>query len=163
MRIPFLFFVLLLLASCGRDGGGGASSSVTRRGLCDLNGRDVDCATIRGADGEGIDLLEAVIDVPVKVSNGEITFLADRASQTQGRRIDCRIAVRNGERYGFTVRGDALTLTTSDGALEMDRISDGEGLTGAWMWKGYVDQGTHIIRKLTVVEDRAILRTHCEL
>ncbi len=163
MKILGLFFVMLLLMSCGQDGGGTNSSSVARQVLCDLNGRPVECASISGADGEGIDLLEAVVDVPVTVTGQEVTFLAARESTTTGRRIDCKISVRAGESYRYEVRGDKLFLETSEEAIELDRISEGEGPAGAWMWKGYVDQGMHLIRKFTLVENRAIIRKHCEL
>ena len=163
MRISALFFVLLQLISCGREGGGANSSSVAREELCDLDGRAVDCTKIEGADGEGIDLLEAVIDVPVTVTGAEVTFLANRESNNSGRRINCNISVRAGEKYRYVVQGDKLILQTSEGEVDMKRISEGEGLAGAWMWSGYVDQGMHLIRKFTVVENRAIIRKHCEL
>ncbi len=163
MRILTLFLVMLQLISCGRDGGGANSSSVAQEEFCNLNGRAVDCTSIDGADGEGIDLLEAVIDVPVTVTESEVTFLSNRESNNSGRRINCNISVRAGESYRYSVKADKLVLQTPEGAIEMNRISEGEGLAGAWMWKGYVDQGMHLIRKFTVVENRAIIRRHCEL
>jgi hypothetical protein len=154
---------MLQLISCGRGGGGASSSSVAQEEFCDLNGRGVDCASIEGADGEGIDLLEAVIDVPVTVTGSGVTFLSDRQSTNSGRRINCNISVRAGESYRYVVKEEKLILQTPEGLLEMNRISEGEGLAGAWMWKGYVDEGMHLIRKFTVVENRAIIRKHCEL
>jgi hypothetical protein len=164
MRLVSFFFILILSASCGQDNSGGGSSASSRRGLCDLNGSSVECETIRGADGEGIDLLESVIEVPVKIENSDITFQADRSASEAGRRINCKTAVKNGEVYRFALRGEKLLMMTGDGSFEMNRLSDGEGLTGTWIWKGYVDQGTHIIRNMTFLSsNRVIMRTTCEL
>lgn len=165
MRLVTLFAILILSVSCGKDGGGSSSSSTTsRRGLCDLNGSDVACETIQGADGEGIDLLESAIDVPVKIQGSDITFMSDKSSIATGRRINCKTAVKNGEVYRFALRGDKLLIMNSEGSYEMSRLSDGEGINGAWMWKGYIEQGTHVFKKLTIINDsRAILRTTCEL
>ena len=72
MRLVPFVFVMLLLVSCGQDGQ--SSSSSNRRGICDLNGSSVECSAIEGADGLGIDLLNAIIDVPVKIHDSDITF-----------------------------------------------------------------------------------------
>lgn len=163
MRLVSLLAILILSASCGQDSGGGSGSS-GRRGICDLNGREVACESIQGADGQGIDLLESVIDVPVKIENADITFLADKSAISTGRRINCKTSVKNGEVYRFALRGERLLVMTASGSYEMERISDGNGLTGAWMWKGYVDQGTHVIRNMTFLgNNRVIMRTQCEL
>jgi hypothetical protein len=159
--VPFVLFIFILV-SCGQDTK--SSSSTGRRGLCDLNGNSVDCSAIEGADGQGIDLLNAMIEVPVKIQDSDITFLADKTSSSTGRRITCKTSVRNGEVYRFALRGDGLILMTEQGTFEFTRISDGEGLQGAWTWKGYVDQGMHLIRNITFVENnRVIIRNHCEL
>jgi hypothetical protein len=164
MRLVSLLFILILSASCGQESGEKSSSSPTKRGLCDLNGNSVDCQSITGADGQGIDLLESVIDVPVKIENADITFLADKSALSTGRRINCKTSVKNGEVYRFALRGEKLLIMTGAGNYEMERLSDGEGLTGAWVWKGYVDQGTHIIRSMTFLSNnRVVLRTSCEL
>lgn len=164
MRLVSLLAILILSISCGKDGGGGSSSSdSTRRGLCDLNGSAVSCESIQGADGQGIDLLETAIDVPIKIEGTDITFMADKSSVATGRRINCNTAVKKGEVYRFALRGDRLLVMTGEGSYEMQRISDGEGVNGAWTWKGYVEQGKHVIRNLTIIGNRAILRTSCEL
>lgn len=163
MKLVSLMFILLLSVSCGQDGGGSKSSASKEEG-CSLNGSFVSCESIRGADGLGIDLLEAMIDVPVKVENSEITFLADKSAMSNGRRINCKVSVKNGEMYRFALRGDKLLVMTGEGSYEMERLSDGSGIGGTWSWKGYVDEGTHIIRNLTVIgNNRVILRNSCEL
>lgn len=162
MKLVSLLSLLVLFVSCGNDGGSGSSSS--KSSTCNLNGRSIACESIRGADGQGIDLLEAMIDVPVKVENSEITFLSDKSAMSNGRRINCKVSVKNGEIYRFALRGAGLLLMTSEGSYEMQKLSDGEGVNGAWSWNGYVDEGTHQIRNLTIIGgNRAILRTHCEL
>lgn len=163
MKLVSLLCLLVLSISCGKDGGGGGSSS-SKSGTCSLNGRAIACDSIRGADGNGIDLLEAMIDVPVKVENSEIKFLADKTATSTGRRINCKVSVKNGDIYRFALRGAGLLLMTPEGSYEMTKLSDGEGVNGAWTWNGYVDSGTHMIRNLTIIGgNRAILRTHCEL
>lgn len=163
MRLVSLLAILMIAASCGKDGGSSSSSS-TKKGVCDLNGRAVACESIQGADGQGIDLLESVIDVPVKIENADITFLADKSAMATGRRINCSTSVKNGEVYRFALRGERLLIMTGAGSYEMNRLSDGSGLTGAWVWKGYVDQGTHVIRNLTFIgNSRVVMRTQCEL
>lgn len=162
MRLFFLFVTLILIASCGQDGGG--SSSNKSRGICSLNGRSVQCETIRGADGQGIDLLESMIDVPIQMQDTEMTFLADKTATSTGRRITCKTAVKKGEVYRFALRGAKLLLMTPEGSFEMDRLNDGSEINGAWAWKGYTDEGTHLIRQMTILNsNRVIMRTNCEL
>lgn len=167
MRLASLMFLLVLSVSCGKDGGGGSSKSLSATAesdSCNLNGRAVACESIRGADGEGVDLLESMIDVPVKITDADIQFLADKTSSNQGRRISCETKVKNGEVYRFALRGDKLVLMTGAGSYEMKRLNSGSGLTGAWMWKGYVEEGTHMIRQITFLgNSRVIMRTSCEL
>lgn len=164
MRLVSLFAILMIAASCGKDGGGSSSSTTTKSGVCDLNGRAVACESIQGADGQGIDLLESVIDVPVKIENADITFLADKSAMATGRRINCSTSVKNGETYRFALRGERLLVMTGEGSYEMSRLSEGSGLSGAWVWKGYVDRGTHVIRNMTFIgNSRVVMRTQCEL
>lgn len=169
MRLAFLLSLLVLSVSCGQDGGGGSSTNSTAAApqseeSCEFNGRAVACETIRGADGEGVDLLETMIDVPIKITDADIQFLADKTSSNQGRRISCATQVKNGEVYRFALRGNTLILMTGAGSYEMKRLTGSEGLTGSWTWKGYVDQGTHMIRQMTFLgQNRVIMRTSCEL
>ncbi len=163
MKLVSLLLISILSVACGQQGGGGSSSSQKEDG-CSLNGRSVACASIRGADGLGIDLLEAMIDVPVKIDGAEMTFLQDKSAVSNGRRIDCKVAVKNGEMYRFALRGERLLVMTSEGSYEMDRLSGGPGVNGTWTWKGYVDQGTHLIRNFTILNsNRVIMRNSCEL
>lgn len=165
MRLVSLLAILMIAASCGKDGGSsGGSSGKSGSRACDLNGRAVACESIQGADGQGVDLLESVIDVPVKIENADITFLADKSAQATGRRINCTTSVKNGEVYRFALRGDKLLVMTGSGSYEMTRLSDGDGIGGAWVWKGYVDQGTHVIKNMSILgNSRIVLRTQCEL
>lgn len=163
MRFVSLIFILILSVACGKDGGGGSSSS-SKSGSCSLNGRSVACQSIQGADGLGVDLLDAMIDVPIKIQDAEITFLADKSAMSTGRRINCKTSVKNGEVYRFALRGSRLLLMTPSGSYEMDRLTDGSGIVGTWAWKGYEDQGTHVIRQMSFLsETRVIMRTNCEL
>jgi hypothetical protein len=148
--------------SCGQNGR--SSSASNQKSLCDLNGSSVECSAIEGADGLGIDLLDAIIDVPIKVVDQDITFLTDKTASSVGRRITCKASVRNSEIYRFALRGEKLLLMTEQGSFEFDRISDGVGLSGAWTWKGYVDQGMHLRKNVTFIDNtRMVLRHHCEL
>jgi len=166
MRFLSLLFTLILSVSCGQGGGGGGggTSSQNNDGSCTQDGRSVACETIRGADGQGIDLLDSMIEVPVKIQDTEMTFLSDKTALSQGRRIECRVGVKSGEIYRFAVRGQRLLLMTADGTIEMDRLNDGSGINGTWVWKGYVDNGAHIIRQMTVLNNsKVIMKTSCEL
>lgn len=160
MRLVTFLSLLMFLASCGQDGGG---SSSTKSGGCNLNGRAVACESIRGADGLGIDLLESMIEVPVQISDSVITFMADKAATSEGRRISCPTSVRSGETYRYSLRDGGLFVATENGSYQMKRTSSGEGLVGSWTWKGYIDQGTHVIRHMTILSSKVILRTSCEL
>lgn len=167
MKLVFLFLILAFAAACGNSGGGSSGDTSSTKGddgMCSLNGRAVACQSIEGSDGLGIDLLDSMVDVPVKIQDSEITFLADKADAKSGRRINCRVAVKNGETYRYALRGDRLMLMTAEGSYEMERLSSGDGLAGSWSWKGYIDQGTHILKTLTVIgSNRIIMRTSCEL
>jgi hypothetical protein len=163
MRHIFLLALFILYVSCGQDKVA-TSSKTPKTGFCDLNGRSVACESIQEADGQGIDLLESVIEVPIKIENTDLTFLAEKSDISIGRRINCKSSVKNGEVYRFALREDRLLLMTGTGSYEMERLSDGEDINGAWMWKGYVEEGIHIIKSMAIVNNRlAIMRTTCEL
>lgn len=165
MKLVSLLLISVLTVACGQEGsGGGSSSSSSKEQGCSLNGRSVACESIRGADGLGIDLLDAMIDVPVKIEGSEMTFLQDKSATSTGRRINCKVAVKSGDMFRFALRGERLLMMTPEGSYEMDRLSGGPGVNGTWTWKGYIDQGTHLIRNMTVVGgNRVIMRNSCEL
>ena len=170
MKLASLIFIVMLSVSCGKDGGsgGGGGSKDSRTNaesaLCNLNGREVACESMRGADGQGVDLLESMIDVPVKISGADIQFMADKTSTAQGRRIACNIKVKSGEVYRYALRGDSLILMTGEGSYEYKRLNSGTGLSGAWKWQGYVDDGAHMLRQITFLgENRVVIRYNCEL
>lgn len=164
MRLVSLIAILMLTVACGKEGGGSGSSVADKSSECSLNGRSVACASIQGADGLGVDLLETMIDVPVQIANTDITFMADKTSTDQGRRLSCKTSVKNGETYRYALRGNKLIVMTSAGTYEMDRLTDGDSLLGTWVWKGYEDSGAHIIRQMSFLSNtRLIMRTNCEL
>ncbi len=167
MRFVLVVVLIILSISCGKNddsSGSRSSEAEAERETCTLNGQSVKCSSVRGADGLGIDLLDLMIEAPVRIQGSVITFLADKTSASSGRRISCNINVKNGEVYRFAFQGDQLLMMTNQGQYKMTRLSDGEGINGAWMWKGYVDDGTHVIRTMTFIENtKAILRTSCEL
>ncbi len=164
MKLVSLLAIIILSVSCGKDGGGSSGGSSKSGNLCELNGRSVQCEQIQGADGQGVDLLETMIDVPVVIDGSEIRFTQDKTATSQGRRINCQTSVKSGEIYRYALRGDRLLIMTSSGSYEMEKLSDGEGLVGTWMWKAYVDSGTHLIRQMSFLSNsRVILRTSCEL
>lgn len=163
MKFVSLLAILILSVSCGKDGGGSAGSS-SKRGICELNGRAVQCEQINGADGLGVDLLETMVDAPVVIEGSEIKFTMDKNAVSQGRRITCSTSVKKDEIYRYALRGERLLIMTASGSYEMTKLSDGEGLLGTWMWKGYIDQGAHIIKQMSFLSNsRVILRTSCEL
>jgi hypothetical protein len=168
MKIVSLLFILILSASCGQGGGGGSSSSSPRAQnqdeSCNFEGREVACANIEGTDGEGVDLLETMIDVPVQMSGSEMTFMADKTATSQGRRLSCKASVKNGEIYRYALRGDTLIVMSSEGTYEMERMTDGSTINSTWSWHGYEEAGTRIARQLTIVDsNRVIMRKTCEL
>lgn len=165
MKLVSLFLALAFVSACGKVGGGSSSSDGKQaQDSCSLDGRAVSCQSIEGSDGLGIDLLDSMIDVPAKIQESEITFLADKSAASTGRRINCRLGVKNGETYRYALRGNSLMLMTPEGTMNMERLSSGEGLSGSWSWKGYIDQGTHVLRTMTIVGgNRVIMRKSCEL
>lgn len=165
MRLLSLFILLSLLVSCGKDGGSVSTKDNTPdKESCELNGRRIACEAIQGADGLGIDILESMIDVPISIQETEMMFLSDKVAVSEGRRIDCRVGVKNGEIYRFALRGNRLLLMTAEGSYEMERLNDGSGLNGTWTWKGYQDNGAHVIRQMVIFNNsRAVMKKNCEL
>ena len=182
MKVAFLPLVLSFfpMSSCGKESssqgpkaGPLRSDSIDRNSagdsgdgsICQLNGRDLPCASIDGADGLGIDYLESMIDVPIKIEGSSIHFLMDKEAQSSGRRISCSTSVKAGEFYKFEIKNNQLHLTNSRGRYIMNRLNQAsEGLEGAWYWKGYEGAGWHVIRHLTFLGlDRLLMRTSCEL
>lgn len=162
MRLISVFLMFLLAISCGKQS---SSSRVSdKNGLCNLNGNMVPCMTMsETADGLGIDLLDVQVDVPVQISGSQIMFMETKMDQASGRRISCDVGVKSGEAYQYSLSGDTLTLTTSGGSYNYNRNS-GSGINGNWVWRGYVDRGTHIIKQISIVNGaRAILKSHCEM
>lgn len=168
MRFVPLVSVLLFSIACGKEPQKINTPEVVAKPgdkeTCELNGEYVSCKSLEGADGYGVDLLESMIDVPVTINNSIMTFLEDKQSFSKGRRITCETNVRSGEVYKLSNKGSHLLVMTTNGSYKMKRISDGEGFFGAWVWKGYVDRGTHIIKNMTILDDsRVAMRTSCEL
>lgn len=164
MRLISLFFILILSAACGKESSTGGLGGGSDKGLCNLNGTTVSCGTMKTADGEGIDLLESLVDVPVRIQNSEIVFQGERANKNLGRRIECGITIKSGDSFKYVLNGNRLLITEGGSSYEMQRLNEGSTLNGTWVWKGYVDNGTHMIRQMTILENnRAILKYSCEL
>ena len=163
MRSVFLLITALICLSCGKNGVG-TNDSPSLQEICDLDGNSSSCETIQGVDGSGIDLLESMIDVKVRISDSEILFLEDKKSISTGEKIVCETSVRTGENYQFNLRGNRLWIKTLNGSYQLARLNDGEGLNGTWIWKGLLSQGTQIFRSFTFVgTNQVIMRTSCEL
>lgn len=131
---------------------------------CLLNHQWVKCSTLQEADGQGVDVLDTLIDVTAQVGNGVITFTQSAVSRDLGRRINCVTQVESGDTYKYQLEGSSLFVDTDNGRFEYKRFSGGPGVKGSWMWKGYIDRGTLNVKTLTVIgNNRVILRDHCEL
>ncbi len=160
MRLFSLFLLLTLIAACGKES---SNKSSANKG-CVLNGSIVACESMQETDGEGVDLLESMVAVSAQISDGRIVFKEGKESKQEGRRISCQTSITAGESYQYSLVGDSLTLSTDEGNFDMQRRTGGSALLGTWVWKGYVDQGTHIIRTVTFLADnRVIIRKTCEL
>jgi hypothetical protein len=163
MKFISLLALVILNVSCGRGESSGSGTS-SKNGVCELDGRPVKCEEIQDADGYGVDLLETMIDASIVINGSEIKFTQDKNAFSQGRRISCSTSVKNGEIYRYALREDLLLIMTASGSYEMKKLTEGEGLIGTWVWNGYVDQGTHIIKQMSFLSNsRVILRTSCEL
>lgn len=163
MKLVSLLALLVLTVACGKDSGSNGSQ-MAQEESCSLNGRAVACASIQGADGQGIDLLESMVDVNVRVTDSEIQFLNAKTASSQGRRINCKTEVKNGESYRYSLSGNTLRVMTSKGTYNMERLTDGSSIVGTWAWRGHEDNGILYIRQISFLnETRAILRTSCEL
>jgi hypothetical protein len=156
------FLVLgFLLVSCGKSDSNHSSSQQQQQApqeapVCNSDEPSSACI--------GVDLLETMIDVPVSFQDGALTFLADKNVAAKGNRITCTTRVRNGESYRLNLNGNKLTVMTSMGSYDMDRLDEGTELTGSWAWNGYIDGGVYIIKTLTFVgTNRVIMKTNCEL
>lgn len=161
MRLFSLFIIAILTVACGKDGG---SSSAPKDKLCNSNGQLVNCASIQGADGEGIDLLESIIDVPVQISGADVKVTSGKTSEAKGRRISCSSSVQTGEVIRYSQSGNSLTLMMGEGNFDMTRTAVGDGINGTWKWKQYIDQGALVIRTVTFLNNnRMIMRKTCEL
>ncbi|HLT23346.1 MAG TPA: hypothetical protein VKZ84_07880 [Bacteriovoracaceae bacterium] len=160
--------LLVLIIGCGKESSSTKQSSTRQeeqsRQNCLLNHKWVKCSTLEVADGQGVDVLDTLIDVPAQVENGVMTFTRSAINRDPGRRINCVTQVEAGETYKYQLQGDTLLVDTNDARFEYKRFSGGPGVKGSWMWKGYKDRGTLNVKTLTVIgNSRVILRDHCEL
>ncbi|HXH30146.1 MAG TPA: hypothetical protein VNJ01_04985 [Bacteriovoracaceae bacterium] len=171
MRLFSIFFILILSVSCGKDSGSGSSSKDESRqgqetdGTCPFEGRRVPCESVTNTDGLGVDLLDVMVEVPISVAGNTITFLEDKNQSVVGRRGNtCKVAVRNGEKYTFTLSGNSLNITTDAGSYQMERFTEGSDLDGTWGWQSYLASGERQIRQLSILHGtRAIVKTNCEM
>jgi hypothetical protein len=148
--------------SCGKNGIV-TNVSPPPQEACDNNGGLTSCETVEGAEGDEIDLLESMIDVRVRTTESEIEFLEDKNSVATGKKILCETGVKKNEIHFYSLEGNKLWIKTSVDSYEMERLNEGEGLRGTWIWKGTLSQGTRVIRSLTFVHpSQVIKRTTCE-
>lgn len=168
MRI-FSLLLLVLVASCGKDSSSSKNSFERQEEevngeKCLLNHQWVKCSSLADADGQGVDILDTLIDIPAQVGNGVITFSQSAVSTDQGRRISCTTKVQASESYRYELQGDTLIIDMNGAKFEYKRFSGGPGVKGSWTWKGYLDRGTLNVKTLTIIgSNRVILRDHCEL
>ncbi|MGE3611591.1 MAG: hypothetical protein AB7I27_18515 [Bacteriovoracaceae bacterium] len=162
MRPLFVLMIAVLAISCGNPSRSKPNSIVGRQ--CQLNEQLVPCETMNETtDGLGIDLLDVQVEVPIKIANSQITFLDTKFDSATGRRISCKAEAKAGDIYQYNLDGDQLGVQTNSGQLTFTR-SSGTGVNGNWVWSGNIDNGTHVIKQLIIIaENRAILKTHCEL
>lgn len=160
MKFFIFIFFLFTIISCGNNHSKVSSSD---EGICQINNRSIPCDSIQTSDGLGTDLLESMIVVPIKIQDNDIFFLTDKSALSYGRKINCETKVREGEIYRFALRTEGLILMTENGTFNFERLSGEDGLFGAWMWKGIIDDGSHMIRVISFLDsDRVIIRTICE-
>lgn len=165
MKLIFFLAVLLVLSACGKqESSSSKGKELHQQNVCNLNGAQVSCDALDGADGLGIDLLDTTVDVGIDLTDSEVIFRESKSQTAQGRRINCKTSVRIGEKYQYSLNGNTLDVTKDDGeSFRFERLNGGSSILGAWAVSSYIDQGTHIIRQITFVSnDRAILKTHCE-
>ncbi len=161
MRFLFMIVLLSAVVACGKGGGGG-SGSAPEAHQCEINGEVVSCDSVY--DGLGVDILDAMIDVPATVTSSAITFNQARSVKTEGRRINCSTSVNSGDVYRYTINGNVLYLDTPTGNITMKRVHGEGGVVGTWKWVGIVDGATYQTKLMTVMKsmNRVIMKTSCE-
>ncbi len=149
MRIIFLSLALMLAASCGKNGGSGGSKKQSQ--TFDLMW-----------DGQGIEIKEAVIDVPASVSNSQIVFTNAKSNIDQGERIKCAVNVNNQETYRLSQQGNSLQVQTEQGQnYTLTRINGNNGIYGTWASTTRTDTG-RIEFKMFIANTHVIIRKTCE-
>jgi hypothetical protein len=161
MRFFLLIAITLSFSSCGKNPS--AFKTENNERSCVVNLDTNRCDPIQGNEGSGIEILETVLEVPINIQGEEITFLAGKNAIVVGKKLKCEINISKGEIHRFELRGDKLLILSPQGSFEFENQSEGEGLGGHWVWKGYVDNGILEIRQLYFVgKNRLILRKTCE-
>lgn len=160
MRLLSLCLLLTFLVSCGKK----SSSSQPGSDPTVVQEEEDRTSPVIDGDGMGTELLDAMVDVPVNVSGSEIKFLKAANSASKGRQIECKVGVKLGEVYQYSLSGNSLTLNTGTTSYNMKRLNDGSGLRGVWVWKGNDAASGRTERLVTFVnEHRAVLRSNCEI
>ena len=161
MRFFLSIVILLSLSSCGKEIR--STTSTRSEKPCVVNLITNRCDPIQGNEGSGIEILETVLEVPINIQGQEISFLSDKSAVAVGKKMTCEINISKEELHRFALRGDKLLILSPQGSFEFENQSEGEGLGGHWVWKGYVDNGILEIRQLYFVgKNRLILRKTCE-
>lgn len=161
--------LLISIVGCGKETTSSSNKSSAKqeeqsKENCLLNHKWVKCSSLQEADGQGVDVLDTLIDVSAEVGNGTIRFTQPAVSRDQGRRITCITQVETNDTLRYLLQGDTLIVDANDARYEYHRFSGGPGVKGSWMWKGYKDRGTLNVKTMTIIgNNRVILRDHCEL
>ena len=149
MRIIFLSLALMLAASCGKNGGS------------DTNKKQSQTYDLMW-DGQGIEIKEAVIDVPASVSDSQIVFTNAKSNIDQGERIKCAVNVNNQETYRLSQQGNRLQVQTDQGKnYTLTRVNGKDGIYGTWSSTTRTDTG-RIEFKMFIANNHVILRKICE-
>lgn len=161
MRFIFLTSLFLFFSSCG------IKDPATKEPLssrpCMFNNLLNRCDPIQNGETTGVEILESVVDVPIKLKNQEIIFLSDKNSFAVGQKINCSISVKNEQIYRFTLKEDKLFIISSEGSFEFDKLSGGNDIYGQWVWRGRSNEGILELRQLSFLDNsKLIIRKTCE-
>ncbi len=161
MRLFLIVVIAFSFSSCGKNPDPLKLSNNDRP--CVLNLYTNRCDPIQGNESSGIEILETVLDVPINIQADEITFLSEKKSIVVGKKMNCEINVTKGEIHRFEIKSGKLAILSPQGASIFENQSEGENLSGHWVWRGYLDNGVLEIRQLFFVgTKRLILRKTCE-
>lgn len=162
MRFFLFLIITLLFSSCGKNPRTIKTDGNKRP--CVFNLLTNRCDPIQGNETSGVEILETVIEVPIKIQGEEIIFLENKSSFVIGKKINCELNVSKGEVYRFSINGNKLLIISQLGSNEFENQTAGENLVGHWVSKAYLDNGVLEIMQLYFLgKNKLILRKTCEL